>query len=194
MGQVVAITGGIGSGKSVVSSILRVMGYSVCDTDSFAKKIMENSEEIKLGLRNLFGENIINADNQIDRAELARIVFNDNDALKRLNKLAHPVITAEIINWARVVTDNSSAFIETAILNESGLRMVVDMVWYVDAPETIRVDRVVKRNNISSEEVWNRINAQKGEVLDLSDTQVRVITNDNNSALIPQINFLLEEL
>ncbi|MFI3240585.1 MAG: dephospho-CoA kinase [Bacteroidales bacterium] len=192
MGRIIAITGGIGSGKSVVSSILRVMGYSVCDTDSFAKSIMDNSDSIKIGLRELFGADILNADNSINRVLLGSIVFNDEKALKSLNALVHPIVTEQIISWA----NSSSAdlvFIETAILNASGLRKYVEQEWNVSAPTELKVERVMKRNNLTSAEVMLRIDAQNSELTDSLENDAKIIMNDNNIALIPQINILLQE-
>ena len=190
MKRVVAITGGIGSGKSVVSRLLEVMGYAVYDADSRARELMASSPAIRSGVVSLFGADLYGGQG-LDRKRLGNIVFKDNTLLQKLNALVHPVVRDDFREWGSDRSD-SLLFIESAILFESGFRSLVDTVWCVVAPETMRIERVVRRNGLSSEAVRFRMAAQMDETekAALSDA---IIRNDGDTPLIPQINRLLAQ-
>ena len=156
--KTVAITGGIGSGKSVVSRLLRVEGYPVYDCDSQAKRIMDNDAEIQRQLQNAFGEDVV-VDGVIHRQKLASVVFGNSENLRKLNAIVHPAVIADIKKWS-VAEQKDLVFVETAILRESGMETLVDEVWVVDAPKDIRVARVMVRNNMPEEDVRKRIDSQ----------------------------------
>ena len=128
--KTVAITGGIGSGKSVVSRLLRVEGYPVYDCDSQAKRIMDNDAEIQRQLQNAFGEDVV-VDGVIHRQKLASLVFGNSENLRKLNAIVHPAVIADIKKWS-VAEQKDLVFVETAILRESGMETLVDELW-VDA-------------------------------------------------------------
>lgn len=186
----IAITGGIGSGKSVVSHLLRIMGYPVYDTDLEARRLMNTSAEIRQNIEAAFGAGLYAKDG-LDRAALARIVFKDAQALQRLNAIVHPVVRRHFGTWA----DSQSAplvFMESAILYESGFHDLVDRVWLVTAPDEVRVHRVMCRNGMTEAEVRQRIASQ------MSDTErmqyrPAVIRNDGITPLIPEVLRLLNE-
>ena len=113
--NIIAITGGIGSGKSIVSRILSAMNYEVYDCDSNAKRIMATSCEIKRELVEAFGNDVITSAGEIASKTLSGIVFGDEIALKRLNSIVHPKVKADILEWAQMCT-RKLVFIETAIL------------------------------------------------------------------------------
>lgn len=179
--KIIAIAGGIGSGKSVVSQILRKLGYSVYDCDSEAKSLMNRSCEIKRDLQTAFGD-IVGADGNINSKKLAGIVFADKSALNRLNGIVHPRVKTDILEWCRS-KNADKVFVETAILEESGLGDIVDEVWQVYAPIDVRIARVMKRNNMTEEEVRSRIESQKAP----SDAVDGAIVNDGVMAVLPQI-------
>ena len=156
--KTVAITGGIGSGKSVVSRLLRVEGYPVYDCDSQAKRIMDNDAEIQRQLQKAFGEDVV-VDGVIHRQKLASLVFGNSENLRKLNAIVHPAVIADIKKWS-VAEQKDLVFVETAILRESGMETLVDEVWVVDAPKDIRVARVMVRNNMPEEDVRKRIDSQ----------------------------------
>lgn len=191
MGKLIAIVGGIGSGKSVVSRILTSMGYEVYDTDTKAKFLMDDSDSIKQKISDFVDERSV-IDGKIDRRRLGSVVFGDNDKLKRLNSIVHSAVIADIIGWKNAVGDDV-CFVETAILKESGLDAYVDAVWHVTAPEQTRIDRVMARNGLSNEEVRQRIASQKSERPDARDA-VFTIVNDGIQALTPRVLDLLEAL
>ena len=189
MKRLVAITGGIGSGKSVVSAVLRIMGYPVYDCDSNAKRLMDDSASIKVSLAKTFGREVV-AGGVIDRRLLASIVFNDPAALGRLNAIVHPAVVADVFRW-RDSRQDGIVFVETAILRESGLLRVVDGVVLVMADEAVRIHRVMKRNGLSEKEVRERIASQGGGGSGFAELPVYILHNSGDKALLPQISSFL---
>ena len=183
--KVIALTGGIGSGKSVVSSILRIMGYAVYDCDSQAKKVMDSSEKIKRGLLDAFGYDCVDKDGLINRKYLGKVVFDNPKALSTLNGIVHPEVRKDLQEWTRIKKEegNSYVFVETAILKESNLKDMIDLEWNVYAPIGLRIQRVMKRNNLSEVDVRARIKSQSS-----TDGMIEfLIINDGVTAILPQI-------
>lgn len=191
MPKIIAIAGGIGSGKSVVSAILRTMGYPVYDCDSRAKSLMRTERRIINDLLQYFGQNVFLADgNTIDTKYLSSVVFNDPYALARLNAIVHPLVREDFVAWAQ--ESGSVVFVETAILRESGMDELVDVVWHVTAPEHVRIHRVMLRNGLNEQEVMNRIRNQRplGEM----SRPVIEINNDGEHSVLMQISSLVDAL
>ncbi len=185
MATIIAISGGIGSGKSVVSRILRSWNYPVFDCDSEAKRLMDNDDTIKaLIARDICADAII--DNNIDRKRLADVVFNDATKLQRLNEIVHTSVRNLLRSWTSNIVAQY-AFVETAILRSSGLENDVDAEWFVDAPKDIRIQRVIKRNGISAADVNARMDSQKYDELPSLILPVTTIINDGNTPLLPQL-------
>lgn len=187
MAKLIAITGGIGCGKSIVSQILREFGYLVYDCDYKAKYLMDNSPKIKELLKSSFGNDII-IGGTINRVKLANIVFNNKEKLIKLNQIVHSSVKENLISWKSKNSHKNLLFVETAILYQSGLDCVVDEIWEVIAPLETRIERVIKRNNISRQDVLSRIESQKHETLTCADY---TITNDDIVAIIPQLTSIL---
>jgi len=190
--ELIAITGGIGAGKSVISGILRAIGYPVYDSDSRAKSLMDCSEEIKTAIEAQISKNAINPDRTINRQLLARIVFNDPSALGLLNTIVHKAVREDVWEF-RMGCPGHIAFVETAILYQSGLDKMVSQVWEVTAPENIRIERVIKRNGISPEDVRKRIASQK-HITNQPHPCVKTITNDGICPILPRVESLLNML
>lgn len=184
MKTIIAITGGIGSGKSVVSDVLRCMGYCVYDSDREAKRLMNSSATLKTKITDTFGdESYVNG--ELNRAHLAKIVFGNDEARLRLNQIVHPEVIADFRRFCASI-DSEVVFLETAILGESGMDKEVDDVWVVTAPEEMRIQRVISRDNTSVDAVRRRIEAQSNFV-----KSRKTITNDGETAILPQITRLL---
>lgn len=179
----IAIIGGIGSGKSVVSRLLSLMGYPVYDCDSNAKRLMDESEDIHRGLVDIFGPPAVTPEG-INRAYIASIAFKDAEKLSKLNSLVHPAVLHDFDRWAQ--QNGEIVFVETAILSESGMSKSVDAVWSVEAPLECRVERVMVRNAMSRQDVMRRISSQATTIPD-EITSVTHLINDDSHALIPQI-------
>jgi len=193
--RLIAITGGIGSGKSVVSAILRIMGYEVYDCDFQAKRIMDTDLSIVSAIGTDICAEAIRPDRTIDRTILANTVFNDANALQRLNALVHHAVRRHLTEWSAAPTHArvSVKFVETAILYQSGLDRMVHEVWEVTAPEGLRIRRVMQRNGLTRHEVESRIAAQAYSP-ERPHATVRRIANGETDALLPQILGLLAGL
>lgn len=187
--RLIAITGGIGSGKSVISDILRAMGHKVYDCDTRAKALMDTDESIKDDLINLISIDAVRSDRTIDRKLLSEIVFNDPDALSRLNSIVHKAVRADLRRW-RDTSSDKTVWVETAILYASRLDREVDEVWEVTAPTELRVQRVMKRNTMSREQVLARISSQSTTAAQLHPL-TKTIVNDGVEPVLPQILSLL---
>ena len=174
--MIVAITGGIGSGKSVVSQVLRLLGYPVYDCDANAKRLMNESVGLRESLVKRFGTDLYRQ-GAFNAQYLSSIVFADQSALADLNAIVH------IQAWWR--EKGGLAFVETAIPYSSGVHQIVDKIWKVTAPTEVRVERVMARNGMTRVQVEQRIASQASEEMQ-SDKDV-VIINDGTTAVIPQI-------
>ena len=188
----VGITGGIGGGKSVVSRFLRILGYSVYDSDEQAKVLMARSSCIQEQLSAEFGADIY-VGGVLNRTRLAERVFADKAALQRLNAIVHPAVKADFAEWCRKRSAEPVLFIESAILLEAGFSDSVDEIWLVTAPETVRVNRVIARNHCSAEEAISRIRSQMSDA-EKEKYASAVILNDGEKPLIPQIFKALSSL
>lgn len=190
--RLIAIAGGIGSGKSVVSSILRVMGYEVYDCDSEAKRLMNSRQDIKRDLVENFGEQSVLADGTINSAYVGSVVFGNESALKKLNSIVHPRVKEDVVKHIES-TSRQVMFVETAILLKSNLLDLIDDAWVVEAPESVRVDRVMKRNSMCEEDVRKRIKAQEGQDYN-SLKSYRTIVNDGETPILVQVEKLVKEM
>ncbi|MCM1483976.1 MAG: dephospho-CoA kinase [Muribaculaceae bacterium] len=190
--MIIAVTGGIGSGKSVVCRMVEAMGYDVYDCDSKARAIMDADAEIKRRIAEEVCAESIDADGRIDRSKLSAAVFSDSAALERLNAIVHAAVRDDIELWCRERTCGARPlFIETAILYQSGIDRMVDCVWEVTAPEDVRIHRVMERNSLTEDEVRARIASQDlYEPERLHDNVVSLI-NDGVRPLLPQVEALI---
>ena len=186
--KLVAISGGIGSGKSVVSHLLTLLGYSVYDCDSRAKLLMNRSEDVKQELREAFGDDVITPQETVNRDVLSKIIFGNAEALKTVNSIVHPRVVAEIMSLAGKCNDEYF-FFETALPQESGLDKLADAVWLVTAPLETRIERVIKRSGLTREQVMARIASQ--DYSNIKNNRVEYIINDENKSLTNQLLTLL---
>ena len=192
--MIIGITGGIGSGKSVIARPLRKMGYSVYDTDSEAKRIIVEDATVREQMTALFGEEVYK-DGVYQTALVAQQVFADKNLLAKLNAIVHPAVKADIISKFRSlgVTSEPSApseplnndsglfFIECAILFQAGFDVLCDKVVAVTAPEDIRLERVIARDHSDIDKVRARMRAQEAEK-DLQRADI-VINNDGTTPI-----------
>ena len=187
-----AITGGIGSGKSVVSHMMEIMGVPVYDCDRHAKELMITDASIVKGLTRMFGNECYNEDGTLNRGYVASRIFTDDDNIKRVNALVHPIVKSDFERWASMQASPVVA-VETAVLYESGIIESVDKVLVVWADKETCIQRTIKRSGMSRNQVVSRMQKQMlaDEMLLLSDFS---IYNDNGSPLLPVIRSLLDEL
>ena len=187
----IGITGGIGSGKSVVSRLLRIMGYSVYDTDSEAKRLMESSLEVVQKLSECFGRDIYH-NGRLNRGLLSSRVFGESDKIVLLNSIVHPVVRFDFYRWSESL-NVEICFVESAILYESRFDELVDEVWTVTAPEELRIGRVRQRSGLTEEEIKKRMAAQLSEE-EKQRRAAHIIWNDGNVSVIHRVLSLLKSL
>ena len=191
--RLIAITGGIGCGKSVVARMVQVMGYNVYDCDSRAKMLMITDPEVRKQLQMAFGDETYLDDGTLNRQHLSQVAFADADKLSRLNGIVHPATARDMLRWADEQAQQGAtlSFVETALLRTAGLDRMVDGVWHVSAPTSVRIDRVMKRSGLTAQQVKDRIAAQTIEDQLVEGEQS--IINDNTTALLPQVMQLLNQ-
>src|SRR5436190_10951507 len=141
----IGITGGIGSGKTIVCSIFRQLGILVYEADVVAKNLYESEPGIKDKIRNEVSENVFDKKGKVDKQKLAVLVFNDDAALKKLNKIIHPVVVKHFAEWKKQNQDAPYIIKEAAILFESGTNQDCDKIITVTAPEELRIQRTLQR-------------------------------------------------
>lgn len=187
----IGITGGMGAGKSVISEMMRCLGIPVYDADIASKKILNSNTKVKTQLIELLGEEIF-SNGQLNRPLMAQQIFNNNELLLKTNAIIHPAVFEDFIAWSETQNKEVVAC-ETAILFESGMVSYFDSILMVSAPLEIRIERCIKRNNFTREQVLERIAKQMDESkkIELSDF---VIDNDNRKALYPQLKNFLNNL
>jgi dephospho-CoA kinase len=181
----VGITGGIGSGKSTVCRVFMIMGIPVFEADSIAKELMNSDIVIREQLIHLFGSSVYLPDQTIDRKFLSGMVFNNPSLLEQLNLIVHPAVRKSFEDWC---LNQQSPYVihEAAILFESGFYKLMDKSITVVTDETERIERVMKRNKTTEEQVRERIRNQWTDEQRIKLTDF-VIGNNDNELIIPQI-------
>ena len=188
----IGITGGIGSGKSVISRILKNMGYPVYDSDSWAKHLMNHHPNIRQALTDKFGAETYTTEG-LNRAYLAQQIFNNKESLTFVNSVVHPIVGQHFLEWANSL-NSELVFIESAILFSSGLNKLLDETIYVDAPQHVRLQRAMARDNAPTEAIIARINSQQQDNEYAIAHSTHIIINDNQTLLIPQILSILQKI
>lgn len=186
------ITGGIGSGKSVVCRLLEVMGIPVYISDEETKRLMATDFFIRQELIALLGEEVY-AGGILNKPLLASYLFGSPEHAMQVNGIIHPRVKEDFRRW---VSDHSSfpmVGIESAILIEAGFAGEVDVVIMVYAPEEVRIERAVKRDTTSRELIEKRIRSQMSDELKRKQADF-VIANDGETPLIPQLLALIASL
>ncbi|GIV41816.1 MAG: dephospho-CoA kinase [Vicingaceae bacterium] len=187
----IGITGGIGSGKSMIGLILESMGYALFESDRVAKKQYEKREVVHKLEQAL--KTSLWTGKELDKKKLAEIIFTDTGKLKRVGQIIHPLVAEEFERFLHLHHEECCVFKEAAILIETGQYKNLDAVVLVTAPLKIRVERVVQRDNISREEVLKRIRNQLPQSRLMKYAHF-VIVNDGKKLILPQIVKMLEQL
>lgn len=187
----IGITGGIGSGKSVVSSLLVQAGIPVYVADDKSRMLSDTSPVIRKKLKALFDEDIY-VDDKLDRKRLASLIFSDEELLKKVNQIIHPVVRNDFVEWTTKQKHKRCAM-ESAILYESGLDKDVDVVLTVYAPVELRLNRAMLRDGATEADIMKRMNRQMPDEFKRKQADF-VIINDGVQAVIPQIEKFLKIL
>jgi len=182
----IGITGGIGSGKSTVCEVFRLLGVPVFHADIEAKNLQNNNLNIKYRIKELFGEDVYTPDGILDRKKMAGIIFNDQKFLEAINGIIHPAVRNCFQKWCENYQKLPYVLYEAAILYESGFASDFDRNILVIAEERLRIERVIKRDQITEENIKERIKNQMPDIEKVKKTDF-IIENNNQSLIIPQI-------
>jgi len=183
----IGITGGIGSGKSLVCKIFQCLGIPVYDADSHAKELMTTDGILVSKIKKEFGELSFNTDGTLNRNYVSLTVFNDAEKLKKLNSLVHPRVGQDYNKWVEEKQNHPYVLKEAALLYEAGSEKLLDKVVVVHAPEALRIERVLRRDRHRSEDQVRAIvenQMPEEEKLGRADF---IVTNDEKELLIPQV-------
>lgn len=191
MTKKIGLTGGIGSGKSMIANVFKTLGVPVFDADKAAKKIMEEDDGLVASIKSNFGEQSY-IDGKLNRKYIADIVFNNASQLELLNSLTHPATIATFEVWA---SQQTAPYIikEAALLFEAGSTNNLVFIIGVTASQSLRIQRVINRDNITRDDVLNRIEKQISDTIKMRLCDA-IIVNDEQQMVIPQVLALHERL
>tara|TARA_B100000886_G_scaffold22097_1_gene14044 strand:- start:786 stop:1370 length:585 start_codon:yes stop_codon:yes gene_type:complete len=191
--KIVGLTGRIGSGKSTILKVFDSLGVPCYDSDIQAKKLMEEDEELTSKIKGLFGDDIYNG-LEFNRSLLADLVFSDKKKLDDLNALVHPAVKKD---FHMFIGQQNAPYIikEAAILFETGAVDDCDVVILVTAPERLRIDRVLKRDKSTEEQIKSRMSHQwsDNKKIPMSDFVIKNIEWDKTLKIIHEIHLELIE-
>ena len=183
----IGITGGIGSGKSLVCRVFQTLGIPVYDADSHAKELMTTDGILISNIKKEFGELSYHTDGGLNRKYLSSAVFNDAEKLKTLNKLVHPRVAINYNEWVKDHSANPYVLKEAALLFEAGSYQQLDKIVVVAAPERLRIERVKQRDpHRSEEQIKSIIGSQMPQEEKMKRADFTIV-NDECSLLIPQV-------
>ncbi len=186
----IGVTGGIGSGKSTVCSLLEGKGVPVFYADTVAKDIIDNDRLVLRKIVKEFGPQVLHSQEKIDRKKLAEIVFTSEEQLQKLNEIVHPKVFEEFTQWkTKIQGSRNYALVEAALIFESGMSEMIDYVLAVIADEEERILRVAGRDRTTQESIKARMNHQISteELLEISDFQIH--NNGTIGELTTKVNF-----
>lgn len=187
----IGLTGGIGSGKTTVAKIFETLGIPVYYADDAARHLLNSNPTLKEAVIQHFGEAAYQ-DGVLDRKYLAAIVFSNKEKLDLLNSITHPVTIKDAEDWMATQTA-PYAIKEAALLFESGASEKLDYIIGVYAPQHLRIKRVMKRDNMDTQEVLRRISRQIDEEMKMKLCNF-VIKNNDEQLVLPQVIALHERL
>ncbi len=188
----VGITGGIGSGKSIISMAFSKLGIPVYNADISAGILMNNDPNIINGLITKFGRSIYSK-SELNRKKLAEIIFTDKEALKYVNGLVHPIVGKDSEKWYLSNQHNPYVIKEAALFFESGSYKELDLIITVTAPLKLRYKRIIERDGITLDQVKKRMENQLSDEEKLKKSDF-VIINDDKRSVIDQILFIHQQI
>jgi len=191
--KLIGITGGIGAGKSTVSTICKHLGFKVYNSDQRAKEIVSEDSTIKKKLISFFGNNIYK-NGVLDRKFLSDKIFNDKSSLQQINSIIHPAVKKDFNSWVINNSNEKILFKESALLLESGAYKELDKIILIVSDKNLRVSRVLNRDqNRSKKEIESIIDKQIDEVDAIKYADI-VIDNNHKKMLLPSVIKEIEKL
>ena len=194
--KIIGLTGGIASGKSTVSAMLKKKGYAVLDADKIAWQLAEPHQPLWQEYKNRYGDRVLQEDKTLNRRAVADIVFVDPQERQWMDGMAHPIIKAEIKRQLAELKNNGCkvAFLDVPLLYESGWDAMADITWVVYVSRENQVQRLCSRNGFAVEEAQRRIRVQMSMEEKRARAQVVIDNNGNLEQLRQQIFDLLAKL
>lgn len=198
--KIIGLTGGIATGKSTASHIIKKLGYKVIDADKIARDVVLEGKPAYKEIVNSFGKGILNEDNTINRKKLGEIIFKDKAKREKLNGIVHPYIFKSIKDWIIeygkkekiIFLDIPLLIEEIDKINEYGIGL--DEIWLVYVDERTQLDRLIKRDDLEKEDAHRRINSQMAIELK-REYATRIIDNQGNiERLEKQIEEIIDEI
>ena len=192
----IGLTGGIASGKSTISKILKRLGAKIIDADVEAKAALKPNAKPWEMLINEFGKEIIKDDNTIDRRKLGNIVFGDEIKLKKLNSIVHPFVIEQIKNKIKRIEEKGNykaVVLDAPLLIETNLHHLVDEVWVVNVDRKTQISRLMDRDKFTLEQAENRINAQLSQMERLNHATAVIDNTGTRRNTREQVNLLWQE-
>ena len=184
--KIVGITGGIGSGKSIICRIFNSLGVPVYNADESAHSLYERYPEIVKKIVKEISENVVDKNGKIIRKNLAEIVFSNPDKLKILNSIVHPAVKDDFESWSSNYRSYSYVLKEAAILFESGAYTACDKIITVTSPLELRISRVRERDHKSRLETEQIISKQLDDEEKIKKSDF-IIVNDELQLILPQV-------
>lgn len=186
--RLTGITGGIGSGKSVVSRILRLEGFPVYDCDSRAKSLMGTDSLLRTELTAILGEGCYHKESgKLNRKYVSDIIFANPEKRGEVNALVHASVRKDLTCWLDSLRNEKRAFVESAVLFSSGLCDMTDDIILVEAPESLKLERICSRDNCEEISARQRMEAQKIEFSSTDRYDIRIIINNDTASLLDQV-------
>ncbi len=178
----IGLTGGIASGKSTVSAVLKSLGAEIIDVDTIGREVVERGSRCLDELVRQFGEDILQEDGSLDRKRLGTIVFKDKQKLNLLNSIVHPVMISRVKAMLDALEEKGEpdrVVVDAAILIEMGLHKLVDRIWLVKVDREVQISRLTRRDGISREKAEEVIKAQMP--LEEKEEYAHVIIDNNGT-------------
>lgn len=190
--MIIGLTGGIGSGKTTVAKLFETMGCAIYNSDDRAKELYFKPI-IKQAVIELLGTEAYLSETVINKDFISKKVFSDTKLLHQLNDIIHPAVKADFIQFKSKFPLNTIIIKESALLFETGIYKDLNFNILITAPQDLKIERVMRRNSVSKNEIEKRMQAQWTDEQKTPLANV-VITNDNRTALIPQVISIIETL
>lgn len=178
MKKIIGLTGPTGAGKSTISNVFAAYGAYIIDADRIARRVTKSGSPALLEIKNIFGDGVIMPDGELNRSALAKIVFNSEQELHKLNMITHKYIIDEINREAKNAEEDI-VIIDAAALFESGADDFCDKIVCITASEDVRKKRIMMRDGISKQQAEERIHAQKNDDFYVSRSDYHIENNVN---------------
>jgi len=189
----IGVTGGIGSGKSTVCNIFNNLGIPIFYSDEEGRKLLNTDAQVIDKVKKKFGKDMYTSENTLDRERMAKLVFSDPQALEYLSKIVHPEVRKEFELWSTKFDRSHYIINEAAILLETGYYKELDKIITVFSPKEERIERVMKRDGVSRQEVEKRMMFQFSDE-ERNKLADYIIMNEDRSTLLEQVMELHEIL